>query len=570
MVKGLKDGVRFAHWLLLAVNFSIFLLAGALVAAPPASPQDTHAALAPVSEVYGTAADGTILHWTVYTPSTPGPLPAVLVIHGGGFTGGTPESSEESVSCAQDLAAAGYIAFSIEYRLAPPGKLAGQKSDGRYPQQNDDVKLAVRAARNDLRCNGQVGAVGGSAGGYHSAYAAVTGTPGDDRIDVGVSLSGLYDLSDFSPNPNLSSFTNTLLNFVNLTTSDTAALRAASPAWLADASASPLLLVNTLEDPMPYVQIADFVTHLDALGLKNYQAVSLTGAAHSFANWPAVKTTALAFLTAHFTGQPWPPPLPSPAPADLANKLLNLSARSHVGTVDKVMVGGFIVTGNTDKRVILRGIGPSLSQVGVTGALSNPKLTLYDSAGTLMESNDDRLALAGVANPLLPASPAEAYLTAILPPGGYTAVLEATNSTTGTGLLEIYDVQPGSSRLANISARCDIATTGDVIIGGFIIGGADATQVIARALGPSLGAFGVSGPLPNPVLDIFDANGSLLVSNDNWRSTQEAQIAGTIPPGNDLEAAIVATLPPGNYTAVARDATGTPGIGLVEVYNLEP
>ncbi|MEO6970938.1 MAG: alpha/beta hydrolase, partial [Chthoniobacterales bacterium] len=149
-------------------------------------------------EVFGTAADGTVLHWYVYTPSTPGPWPAVLVIHGGGFNANTPNSSPDSITCAEDLAAAGYIAFSIEYRLAPPGALPGQKSDGRFPQQEDDVKLAVRTARADSRCNGQVGAVGGSAGGYHVAYVAATGTPGYDRIDVGVCLSGLYDMSDFT------------------------------------------------------------------------------------------------------------------------------------------------------------------------------------------------------------------------------------------------------------------------------------------------------------------------------------------------------------------------------------
>ncbi len=132
----------------------------------------------PTTEVFGTAADGTTLHWQVYTPTTPGPWPAVLVIHGGGFNAGSPDSSPESISCAQDMAAAGYIAFSIEYRLAPPGALPGQVSDGRFPDQSDDVKLAIRAARNDSRCNGQVGAVGGSAGGYQAAFCAATGTVG--------------------------------------------------------------------------------------------------------------------------------------------------------------------------------------------------------------------------------------------------------------------------------------------------------------------------------------------------------------------------------------------------------
>src|SRR6476620_7652405 len=194
----------------------------------------------PVTEVFGTAADGTVLHWVVYTPLTPGPWPAVLVIHGGGFTSGSPDFSPDSVTCAQDLAAAGYIAFSIEYRLAPPGLLPGQVSNGRFPDQTDDVKLAVRTARNDARCNGQVGAVGGSAGGSHTAFVAATGTPGDDRIDVGVCLSGAFDFSDFSPNPLLDFFINNVTNYVEVPTTETAALRAASPAWLADAKTAPL------------------------------------------------------------------------------------------------------------------------------------------------------------------------------------------------------------------------------------------------------------------------------------------------------------------------------------------
>ena len=266
-----------------------------------------------------------MLHWIVYTPSTPGPWPAVLVIHGGDFYAGTPDSSPDSVVCAQDLAAAGYIAFSIEYRLAPPGALPGQTSDGRFPDQTDDVKLAVRTARADPRCNGQVGAVGGSAGGYHTAFAATTGTIGDDRIDVGVSLSGAYDLSDFSPNPNLAAFTQKVTNYVGVSATDIAALRAASPAWLADGTASPLFFFNTLEDPMPYSQLPDLIMHLDASGAANYQAVTLPGGEHSFANWPSAKTQALAFLAAGFAGVPPPPPLPSPAPGDLSKKLLNIS-----------------------------------------------------------------------------------------------------------------------------------------------------------------------------------------------------------------------------------------------------
>jgi len=524
----------------------------------------------PVTEVFGTAADGTVLHWVVYTPVTPGPWPAVLVIHGGGFNSGSPDSSPDSVTCAQDLATAGYIAFSIEYRLAPPGLLPGQKTDGRFPQQEDDVKLAVRTARADSRCNGKVGAVGGSAGGYHTAYVAATGTPGDDRIDVGVSLSGLYDASDFSPNQSLDYFTATVVNYFNVPATDVADLRAASPAWIADKTIAPLFFLNTLEDPMPYSQFSDFIVHLDALGVTNYQTFARTGSAHAFTNWVFVKDQALTFLANGFAGVPPPPPLPSPSPGDATKKLVNVSTRADVGTDDNVMVGGFIITGTTSKRVVLRALGPSLGPLGVSGFLSDPVLELYDSSGVLVESNDNRLALPGIPNPLLPPNDAESMITAFLPPGAYTTVLHGAGNLTGNALCEAYDVEPSSATVDNISTRGQVTSNNDVI-GGLIIGGTDATRMIVRALGPSLAAYGVAAPLNDPYLELHNSNGTLLAANDNWRSTQEQEIIQTtIPPPDDQEAAIVATLTPGNYTAVVHGVNDTTGVTLVEAYDLTP
>ncbi len=548
---------RLATQLFLAVILSLILGRAA------------HAAV-PTTEVFGQAADGTTLHWQVYTPTTPGPWPAVLVIHGGGFNAGSPDSSPESISCAQDMAAAGYIAFSIEYRLAPPGSLPGQVSDGRFPDQSDDVKLAIRAARNDSRCNGQVGAVGGSAGGYQAAFCVATGTVGDDRLDVGVSLSGAYDLSDFSPNPTLPYYTATVTNYVGAAATDTAAMRAASPAWLADSATAPLLMVNTVRDSMPYSQLADMITHLDALGVTNYRALTLPGELHSFANWPFAKNDALAFLADGFAGILPPPPVPPPAPGSTTKQLLNVSTRATAGVGDDVIVGGFIVSGTGNKRIVLRALGPSLTQNGVSGALADPVISLYDAGGVLMESNDNRLDLGGVVNPLLPPNPAEAYLTAILPPGSYTTVVEGVGGSAGVALVEAYDITPGDSRVGNISTRGDIAFAGDVMVGGFIIGGSDSTQVIVRALGPSLAPFGIGNSLPNPALEIYDSNGAQVAANDDWRSTQAQEIQATgLPPTNNRESAIVATLGPGNYTAVVHDAGQGSGIGLVEVYNLE-
>ena len=524
----------------------------------------------PQTEVYGTASDGTVLHWVVYQPSTPGPWPTVLVIHGGGFIDGSPDSSSESGTCAQDLASADYLAFSIEYRLAPPGALPGQTSDGRFPDQSDDVKLAIRTARVDPRCNGQVGGIGGSSGGYLVAFTVATGTPGDDRLDFGVSLSGAYDLSDFSPNPHIDHYTDRVTNYVNAASTDTAAMRAASPAWLADSTISPLFMINSLEDSMPYSQLGDMIAHLDSLGVTNYQALSLLGGAHAWANWPSVKDQVLTFIANGFAGVPPPPPLPNPPPGSTSQQVLNVSTRASAGVDENVIVGGFIVSGDRVKRVVLRALGPSVGQDGVNGVLADPVISLYDSGGVLMESNDNRLDLGGVINPLLPSNPSESYLTAILPPASYTAIVEGVDGTSGVALVEIYDLEPGVSRIANISARGHIASANDVMVGGYIVGSGDPTKVIVRALGPSLAAFGVTNPLPNPLLSIYNSDGTLIASNDDWRSTQAQEIQATIPPTDDLESAIVATLAPGAYTATVRDATQSTGTGLFEVYNLEP
>jgi hypothetical protein len=136
--------------------------------------------------------------------------------------------------------------------------------------------------------------------------------------------------------------------------------------------------------------------------------------------------------------------------------------------------------------------------------------------------------------------------------------------------VEVYDLDPKNSLLANISARGKVETADNVMIGGFIIGGADPTKVIVRAIGPSLTTKGIQQPLADPILELHDGNGDIISTNDNWRSTQQAEVIATgIPPTDDRESAIVATLQPGSYTAIVRGLNSTTGVALVEVYNLD-
>jgi len=257
-----------------------------------------------------------------------------------------------------------------------------------------------------------------------------------------------------------------------------------------------------------------------------------------------------------------------PPPTVVTKNLLNISTRARVEKGENAMIGGIIVQGPASKKVLIRGLGPSLP---LTGALSDPILELYDSTGTLIASNDswttNRLSILGTQ--LAPSSPREAAILRTLDPGAYTAVVREKSGQPGIALVEVYDFAPTDSLLANISTRGQVTNGDNVMIGGFIIGGAEPTDVVVRAIGPSLAQRGVALPLLDPLLELHDGDGDLLSTNDNWRSTQQAAISATgLAPTDDRESALLETLNPGNYTAVVKGQSGAIGVALVEVYNL--
>ena len=270
----------------------------------------------------------------------------------------------------------------------------------------------------------------------------------------------------------------------------------------------------------------------------------------------------------------------------------NISTRSFVQTGEHVMIGGFIVQGTGPKRVIIRAIGPELTQYGITDVLVNPTLELHNGTGALIGTNDDwqTTIIGGVitGNQVsdiqnsghAPTAASESAIIANLQPGNYTAIVRGINNTAGVALVEVYDLNPGAtSNLGNISTRSFVQTGEHLMIGGFIVQGSGTKRVIIRAIGPELTQHGITDALGNPTLELHNGNGALLASNDNWQTT----IIGGIITGNQVgdiqnsghaptaasESAIIADLQPGNYTAIVRGVNNTTGVALVEIYDLD-
>jgi hypothetical protein len=251
----------------------------------------------------------------------------------------------------------------------------------------------------------------------------------------------------------------------------------------------------------------------------------------------------------------------------------NISSRLRVETGDNILIGGFIVTGTQNKKVVVRALGPSLS---LPTKLANPTLELRDSSGGLVQLNDDwstspnRQAI--IDSGLAPSNDLESAIIATLPANGkaYTAIVRGVGGATGTGVVEVYDIDRAvDSTLANISSRGLVQTGDSILIAGTIVVGQAPQKVIVRANGPSLN---IPGKLADPTLELRDANGALVRANDNWRTGgQETEIMQSgVAPTNDLESALIETLAANAaYTAIVRGVNDTTGIAVVEVYALQ-
>ena len=265
------------------------------------------------------------------------------------------------------------------------------------------------------------------------------------------------------------------------------------------------------------------------------------------------------------------------------SRIINLSARSTVGTGGNILIAGFVLNGTGTKQVLLRGVGPTLAQFGVTQALAQPHLALISSAGATLAANSiwgggptltDAFVQVGAF--ALPGGSDDAALLQPLGAGSYTAQLSGLSSTTGVGLAEIYDADTGTptARLINISARANVGTASNILIAGFVISGNTPETVLIRGIGPTLSQFGVTGSLATPQLVLYDSDNNTLESNSGWGGTAPltqafAEVGAFSLTSKSADAAMLVTLPPGAYTAEVSGVGGATGVGLAEIYEVK-
>ena len=356
----------------------------------------------------------------------------------------------------------------------------------------------------------------------------------------------------------------------------------------------------TFSDPLPVG--LTFVSVTSSAGTTSHSGNTVTASFSSLAGNASATVTITATIDPNVafgtyltnraslsTDQPDPNPLNNqtalsvlvdPPPGSLAN----ISTRLPVGTGDNVLIAGFIVQGSAPKKVIIVAAGPSLTQFGVPNALANPQLELHDASSTI-GTNDDwqTTQIGGVitsdqaaaiqSSGLAPSNAAESAIIATLSPGRYSAIVRGADSTTGVGIAAVYDLsQDNGATLANISTRGFVDTGDGVMIGGIIVGGGVGAngRVVVRAIGPSLTAFGVPGALQDPTLELDNANGTAVSTNDDWQLSPDADEIRNrnLGPGDPHESAVAASVTTGNYTAIVRGKGGTTGVALVEVYNV--
>jgi len=269
------------------------------------------------------------------------------------------------------------------------------------------------------------------------------------------------------------------------------------------------------------------------------------------------------------------------------NHPINLSTRAHVGTGSNIVIAGMTLAGGTSaKPMLVRGVGPTLAQFGVTSVLSDPVVSIYSGQTILFQNDDWTVQSAGLPNKQqvaqatsqvgafsLPDPSADAALLPTLGPGNYSIHLSGKSGGTGNAMVEIYDANTASAlHLRGLSTRAVVSGSSSTMIAGFVINGSTHKRLLIRAVGPTLAGYGVSAPHPNPGLRLFSGSTQLL-ENDNWGNDPgiagASQQAGLFPlSSGSTDAAMLVVLPPGTYSAHGYSSSGS-GTVLLEVYEVD-
>jgi hypothetical protein len=254
-------------------------------------------------------------------------------------------------------------------------------------------------------------------------------------------------------------------------------------------------------------------------------------------------------------------------------RLINISTRAAIGGTAGTPIPAFVLAGTGTKQMLVRAVGPTLTAFGVTGVLADPRLSLI-SGTTTVSTNDnwlttDSATFAASGAFALTAASRDAALVATIGAGSYSAPVTATDNGSGVALLEVYDAATSSAlRVVNASTRAVVGTGDSVLIPAFVVSGTGSLKLLVRAVGPTLGTFGVTGALADPTITLYRGT-TVLSTNDNWLATDAATMSAVgafALPAGSRDAAIVATLAAGTYTAIVSGVGNTTGTALVEIY----
>jgi hypothetical protein len=255
----------------------------------------------------------------------------------------------------------------------------------------------------------------------------------------------------------------------------------------------------------------------------------------------------------------------------VAARLTNLSVRASM-TAGQTLIVGMVVGGGGSRNVLVRAAGPALASFGLSTAMADPRLDLYNGTTLSFQNDNWSSDLAGTFNSVgaFPFATGSRDAAFVQPFDGPRSI-QATGTGAGVVLVEAYDTGGTSgARLVNVSARNRVGTGDDILIAGFNISGTGGKQLLIRAVGPKLGAFGVTGFLVDPKLEVYSGT-TKLVENDNWTSDLSATFSAVGAFSLDAssrDAALKTTLQPGSYTVQVSGVANGTGEALIEIYEV--